>query len=132
MSIYKTKGVKMKKINDETLKAFFALNEATADSNLQGRMSPQREFLTAVNEAIIGARKQGLSYKQIKANIYKAFSFRISEQTIRQFVKNSGVVDVDKKKSTETKPTKENKAPVTQKTVDSDSNERINADFNDI
>jgi intein-encoded DNA endonuclease-like protein len=99
---------------------------------MQQRISPQREFLLAVNEAIIGARKQGLSYKQIKTNIYKAFSFRISEQTIRQFVKNSGEVDVDKKESTKTKTIKEKKAPVANRTVDTDSNERIKSDINDI
>ena len=55
----------------------------------QGRQSPAKKFLTEIKDLVEIAINNGVSYSQLKKDIYDTYSFKISEQTIRSYVKNN-------------------------------------------
>ena len=63
------------------------LNEAIEEKK-HGRLSPAKKFLSEIENEIKTALENKLSYKKISSIIYEVYNFKISEQTIRAFVRN--------------------------------------------
>ena len=115
---------KIKTIDKELIDSKLDIFKAKIDEAKQSkRKSPAREFLESISDTIKEAIVSDVSYRKLSSIIEEVYSFKVSEQTIRDFAhKELGIA----KKSRNIKTTAE-----TAKSNDNNS-DRKKASFDDI